>query len=475
MPLNQTTRRIQFRSHFQVGSGTQIPSGTIVPLVATIDYDLYDPTTLAIDLLLLGNDEEQRSVITSLQRPFHSELWLHSDETGTPSVEVLGIHSLSGGGTHVELGAFEIQVGINDEPQKTETTWIVKVELTPSGILIIPGSRHLSYTGDISFEPIEPGEVEVHTDLGTLQTGIQYAHYNSEEYGNKVLHSVQRAAITGSIKVPQGGNLASVNKVLIDEVEDICTILSFCYRQPVDFYEVWYVTDPNTMPQTDRQEATLRRRRNAIDKRLDSDELIHWNNLINGGLDQLIKNYKKAEHREEITRAIRFLAASYPVEPVESSYFLAYSALDLITSINNAEDVYLLGSAKWKRIQKLLRGYLDSIADAEEIEHVVERLKEKLPELRRVSGDRRVIEACQKLDVKTHDLWRKEGFEEGLKSATKIRNRLFHAAGGDMDDLYVNLIRVRTLVERLILGTLEWPEDRTWVWKNKELARIRST
>jgi len=59
-----------------------------------------------------------------------------------------------------------------------------------------------------------------------------------------------------------------------------------------------------------------------------------------------------------------------------------------------------------------------------------------------------------------------------LKSATKIRNRLFHAADGTGDDLYIQLIRVRALVERLLLGELEWPDERTWVWKNHELARI---
>lgn len=92
---------------------------------------------------------------------------------------------------------------------------------------------------------------------------------------------------------------------------------------------------------------------------------------------------------------------------------------------------------------------------------VAEQMKEKLPELRRASGDKRIIGACHTLGVKTDDLWRKDGFEVGLKSAAKIRNRLFHAAGGDIDDSYVNLIRVRTLVERLLLRVLEWPDERT--------------
>lgn len=471
--MNKTTRRIQFRSHFEVGTGTQIPSGTVVPLIATVEYERHDPTTLDIELLLLGDAKEQGAAIVSLQRPFHSELRLPSDEPGAPSVEVLGIHHISGGGARVSVGAFEVQVGIAEKPPEGETTWFVKAELTPSGILQVPGVRNLSFTGDISFEPIKPGTIEVSTGLGTLQVGQRYDHYDSEEYGNKVIHSVQRAAITGSLKIPGGKSLASLNRALNEEIEDICTILSFCYRQPVDFYEIWYVTDPDTTPRADMQEATLRRRMNSINKKLDNDELIHYNNLVGGGLDQLIQNYKKAGHKDEITRAISFLAASYKVEPVESAYFLAYSALDLIASTSSAGDINLLDASKWRRVQKLLRGYLDSIAEAEGITSVVGQLKEKLSALGRVSGDKRVIEACRKLGVRTDDLWRQAGFEVGLKSATSVRNRLFHAAGGGLDDIYVNLIRVRTLVERLLLGTLDWPDERTWVWKDQELARIR--
>lgn len=36
--MNTTTRRFQFRSHLEVGGGTQVPMGTVIPLVATIEY-----------------------------------------------------------------------------------------------------------------------------------------------------------------------------------------------------------------------------------------------------------------------------------------------------------------------------------------------------------------------------------------------------------------------------------------------------
>lgn len=470
--MNKTLQRIKLRSHFVLGSGTQMPTGTKIPLVVTVEYERHDPTTLSTELLVLGDKKERGATVVSLQRPFHFELKLPSDEPGAPSVELSGIHSISGGGAEVSISASKVQIGITGEPQEEELVWIVKAELTPSRILQGAGIRTQSYTGEVSVERIKTGEIAVSTKFGELQASDRYAYYDSEEYGNKVTHSVQRAAITGSIKIPKGENLVSINKALTEEIGDICVILSFCYRQPVDFYEIWYVTDPNTTPQGKMQEGTVRRRLRSISKRIRNDELIHHDNLIDGGLDQLVANYKKSAHKDEITRAINFLASSYKVVPLESAYFLAYSALDLIASASNVEDSYLLTTSKWKKVHKLLRTYIDSIAEKEEITSVAEQIKEKLPELRRASGDKRIIGACRILDVETDDLWRKDGFEAGLKSATKVRNRLFHAAGGDIDDSYVNLIRVRTLVERLLLKVLDWPDERTWVWKDQELLSI---
>ena len=474
--MNKTEHRIQFRSHFIVGSGTQVPYGTRVPLVVTIQYERHDITKLDIKLIPLGDEKERNATMVSLQRPFHDRLWLHSDEPSNSSVEVFGIFGISGDGSRMSLEASGVNIGLTDAPQEHEMTWVVAVELTPSGILISPGIRNFNSTGDVKFEPITPGEIIVSTAAGELKAGAGYDHIESEEYGNKVIHAVQRASVTGRVIIPKGESLASFHKALVQEIESICTLLSFCYRQPVDFYEIRYVTDPNNTPRDKMQRATIRHRRQAHEKRIDREELIHYRNLIDGGLNQLLRNYKDSPHREKIARAISFLAASYKMDILEASYFLAYSALDLIASTSQVKDVQLIEPSKWERIQGLLGDYLDRIAEAEEITSVVGQLKEKLPTLRfqKASGDKRVIEACQRFGVKTDDLWRKDGFEVGLKSASGIRNRLFHAAGGGyMDDQFVNLVRIRVLVERLLLGILRWPDERTWVWKNQELARIR--
>jgi len=158
---------------------------------------------------------------------------------------------------------------------------------------------------------------------------------------------------------------------------------------------------------------------------------------------------------------------------LESSYFLAYSALDLAASIYNPDSLYLVSSGKWKKLQKQLREYLNSIAENQGLADVIEQIKEKLPELRRASGDRRIIDACSSLNVNVSDLWPKEGFEVGLKAATRMRNELFHSALCESpNDLSDHLVRVRTLVERLLLKILGWPDAQIWVWYDQNLKRV---
>jgi hypothetical protein len=467
--MNETERRYQFLSHVDNGEGKHFS------LVSTILYRQHDPTTLDIEVLLLGDETERREALVYLTRPpFYDQIWLHSDEPRYSSVAVLGIHRVKSREYRVSFGASELQIGLNRDSCDYETTWFVKAELVPSGILEAVGIKHLNHTGDITVERFETSRVEASTAFGILEASERYAHYEAEEYANQVTHSIQRASITGLIRVPAGESIAHVNESIRQEIVDICTVLSLCYRQPVSFYEIEYITDPNTTAREQMHTATVRRRRTEQEGKIRQDELIHRDNLADDGLNDLLRRLKTSGHAQELRRTIRFLAASYKIPTLESSYFLAYSALDLITSAIGGEDVYLMNNSKWRRIQKLLRQYIDSIAGPEELTSIVTQMKEKLPELRRASGVSRIMKACQQLGVKTDDLWRKDGFEAGLRSSTKLRDSLFHAASlGEVDDMWINLIRIRVLVERLLLGALDWPDDRTWVWKNQELARIR--
>jgi len=385
-------KQFRFQGHLKIGEGKQ------AQFVCIIEYQLHDPTSLNIDLHLLGTEEEQRPAYIYLNGLPFNHLFLFSNERLEDSVEVLGIHRLSIAGPHVTISAAAVLIGINKKSLEDDSKWYFQAELVPSGILIKPGIREHSYTGNISFRPLKEGKIEISTSLGIVEAGERYDNYRSDEYGNEVTHVIQRASITGGILIPKGSDLFSVNESLQQEADDICATLSLCYRQPVSYYEIEYYTDPETTPNDKRRSVYFRRKRSAQEKKIDQEELIHHDNLTDGGLDILVRSFKNSKHKEELSRAIRFLASSYKMVTLESSYFLAYSALDLVTSAWKSANVFLLGSAKWKKVEKSLRSHLDSIAVTEGITEILSQMKDKLPELRRASGDRR-IGGCQKFCV----------------------------------------------------------------------------
>lgn len=462
-----TSKLIQFPGYFELGEERK------ARFVSRIEYELHDPSILKIDFLLLGDENDQKKASSYLQNLKYNYVWLYSEDDHVPSVEVFGIHRITTGRSEASIGATAIQVGLSNKLLEHDAKYIVKVELMPSGILGKAGIRELSYTGDISFRSIVDGVVEVSSQLGTLQAEEQFDHYESEEYGNRIIHTVERAAITATLEIPKDRNLYEINEILRSDVEDICLILSLCYRQPVDYYEIRYTPDPEHSKERQLQEAFLRIKHEAPVSKIGRDELINYRNLVGGGLDRLVRSYRDSKRKDDLKRGIRFLSSSFRIVTLESSYFLAYSALESVVSAIGQGERFLLSSGKWKKVEKLFREHLDQIAESEGFGNVVSQMKEKLPELRRAPSNERIKEVCTTLGVETQDLWPREGFDTGLDLAAKTRNDLFHSAScKNPQELFKNLVRLRTLTERIILKGLKWPNDHIWVWYDQDLKWI---
>lgn len=460
-----TGYRLQFRGTLQ------IDERDLCPIVATVEFERHDPTSLELQLRLIGAENENRAASTYLRNFPYDHLSLKNEEDSTQSVQVLGINGYEIGDLAATYTPDFVQIGISTDSLLSDTSFNVKAELSPSGILVQPKVNELFDTGDARVKPIIQGKIEVSTAVGNLQVGQRYAHFNSEQHGNAITHSVERLSISGGISIPSASNLASTNELLKREVQAICTVLSLCYRQPVQHYEIEYLC---TLPTTRNPRKRIARRRlPAANTTIKQDELINYRNLIDGGLQRLLRAFQNSERAEEISRVIDFLASSYKMVTLESSYFLAYSALDLVSAIHDPTALYLLSSAKWKKLEKALRKNLNTIAEEQQLIDVLEELKGKLPELRRASGDKRIVKACEALKVNTSDLWPKGGFEAGLKTATGMRNDLFHSAlAENHHELFRHLVRVRTLVERILLKILDWPDDQIWRWYDQNLRFV---
>ena len=464
--MNRNTGyRLQFRGTLQ------IDKHDFCPIVATVEFERHDPTSLEVELRLIGTGNENQAASAYLRNFPYDCLDLKNDEDSAQSVKVSGIKGYEIGDMAALYVPDSVEIGISTETFGSETPFRVKAELTPSGILVQPKINELFYTGDARVTPTVQGKIETTSEVGTLEVGQRYAHFHSQQHGNDITHTVQRLSITADISLRGGSNLSSTSELMVREVQAICTVLSLCYRQPVQHYEIEYFCILPGMRNPRKRIA--RRRLPAANTTIKQDELINYRNLIDGGLQRLLRTFQNAERAEEISRVIDFLASSYKMVTLESSYFLAYSALDLVSAIHDPTALYLVSASQWKKLEKALRKNMTMIAEEQQLIGVLDELKGKLPELRRSSGDKRIVKACEALNVITSDLWPHEGFEVGLKTATGMRNDLFHSAlAENLHELYRHLVRVRTLVERILLKILDWPDDQIWVWYDQNLRFV---
>lgn len=401
--------------------------------ICTIEYDYCKLSHLKIEIFLIGDEIEQRKAGNYLLSLKTNNIWIHSEDKYAPPVEILGIYGVKTQGSSITIEACAIQIGLTKTRLTQDTRYRIKVELTPSGILRKTGIRELKYTGEINFHPIDDGVAQVDSSVGTLNIEEQFAHYESKEYGNKVIKTIEKAVVTTVINFSEEKDFFAFNEELKSALEDICIMLSLCYRQPVTYYEIEYYPDREQYREP-LPRLLYRRKYEVISDKIDQEELIHYRNLINGGIDKLTKTYRNFENKQGLSRAIRFLSESFlPTVSLESSYFFAYSALDSVVSALSADSRYLVGSGKRK-------------------------IGEKISKI------------CQVSNIKIDDLWVKDGFETGVRLATKIRNDLFHSAlCKDPQELSEHLIRLRVLIERMILKALNWPDDQIWIWHDQQL------
>jgi hypothetical protein len=440
--------------------------------VARIQYAPFDPTTLAVDLHWLGAGGAERVGSALIARGGKNYVWLYALDESELQVEVLGIRGITARERDTSINASAVQIGLTRTPLETDLRYVLSVQLQPSGILIHPGIHEYSFTGEISVDRRDERPVHVESTVGQLRAMELYRHYATSEYGDEVTHSVRRAAIGGELLVRAGENLFDFNERLRAELDAICAVLSLCYRQLVDYYEVEYLPIDQGPDQPRRRRATVRRRHERAREKIRQDELIHIDALADGGLDRLVARIRSDPAAEIINRAIRFLAASYE-QNTEAAFFMAFSAMEAVVECCVPPALTrVVGSAAWRKIEHELRKVLDDLAP----ETTVEMMKSKLPELRRAALPDRMKGACAAYGPPIDDLWpEKVGFAAGLAAAIGMRNGLFHSADvPDSYDLGANLVRIRTLTERLLLKRLGWPDDKRWVWYDQNLKWINT-
>jgi hypothetical protein len=437
--------------------------------VAELQFGKYDPTSLSIRLQLLGTEERRLQTVKKLDKLERNHCTLYPAPPAKQVVELLGIAGMQFFGEPLQtitIDCASVQVGILNASVSNGLKYRVTAQIVPSGILMQPAVLSFHPSGEVKRERGEDHDIAVAVTHGTVNARAIYERATGEEFGNAVTKLIQRAVMTGEITGKTDESLAQIHEQFRSDLDDVCRVLSLCYRWPVTFYEIEYF-DSRFAP----VDGAYLRRAVAPTRRapLGHVGLLYVGDLIDGGLGTLSNAFRSAPTRYELGRAISYLAHSYAEEGIETAYFTAFSAFETTVAAAEGKRMYALGASRWERLHDRLIGAIESFAVDENIAEaersdLLEALGEKLPEVRRVSLRRRVHALVARFNIDVDDLWLPElGFDSGIRRATTSRNDLFHAAKlTDIDTLQGDLVRIRLLTERLILRLLNWPNSKIW-------------
>jgi hypothetical protein len=450
--------------------------GTIegeIPVLLQLFHDKYDPQNLSAELTLLSQGKFiESSFRNTLRGDDYGTLKISSNDD-SPTIILRGIQGYSHQGKNAKLKIQAYEYGISDDVIINAEDIFVSVELTPSGILKKWGIKEINYDGSIKHDDSYPEDVEWEFELGKAKAFSKYAYEEHVVYDNKATIQIERPALHFSIN---NANNTLTTKLIQEkiqkEVRDICYILSLCYRKMVRWYQIEITTIYKEKTNIIPKMSGVRRMvyRENYPERL--DELINHRTLINDGLQDLLNNYRGSNQIDALQRCITFLSSSMASHTVEVNYFFSIIALEAFCDAfieRNSKNVKI-PSAKWKIIEKALRNALKELSADKNLEAHVKTVTSKLPELKGITTSDKIVFCCNTLNAKVDDLWRKDGFESGLKKALSLRNQLFHRAYfEDPFLLYSNRLRLQIIAERLLLKHLNWPDEKIWRWHDQEL------
>lgn len=443
--------------------------GTAGRFTVTGSFRRNDFADLTLEVLWQGElDDRHRGVALFMANPMNF-IRLKSAHPGEADLELLG---LSGYGTdyHGRLPIstrpeFEaIQVGIDDRVFDRDRKFHVTVRMLPSGILSA-GMHSQYWTGEIKVKKAawtKPAKFT--SSFGTLELAESFDWENAEEFGHDTLKRFPCTTVTGEITIPRGSSLYQANETLRNELDSLQTVLGFCFRQPVRYVHISYVT------LEDRQypKAYYRRKLSGTKEKLPGDPFIEQRNLARGGLDRLCRSLRQHPSSADLARAMEFLAASYP-STLETAFFMAFSALETVVNIAAGQ---AKETARGKRQREAWRIALEETVGNLAAKHRLDKdaLLAKVREFERPTFRKRMETACARLKPVTDDLWPGEDYLKGMARSAAIRNGLFHGAKySDEQGLLESLIRIRFLTERLVAKLLRWPDKRLWVHRDQTL------
>ena len=405
------------------------------PLLLRLEHPRYDYTAMQCHLTAPGGLTAHHELSAAIsQGPANGVIIRSLDYSGF-ECRLWAIHGHSGNAQSVRVYTHWYEMANSswehyELPQKEKL--LATVELSTPGILSDWTITEHSFTGTIKKTGGEKGKLNWKFSTGSGEALDRYVYEEASIFNSKSTLQIKRPALFFKLDPKCFESPWDAIKTIKEETKDICHVLSFCYRRKVDWYDIQFML---THKDIKHSGLPLPRCRRVLYKPPDVDRiepLIDRRHLIKRGLEKLLKTYKTKKNDIRIESIIPLLASAHSYDSVETRFFLCQAALENITnSLVNLSGV----STKNNIFEK-------------------------------------IVFCVQHYHVNTEDIWRKSNFETGLKFALSRRNRLFHGATVEPNELYSCLVRLRTLSERFLIAFLAWPEEKLWPHRDEDLRRL---
>ena len=204
------------------------------------------------------------------------------------------------------------------------------------------------------------------------------------------------------------------------------------------------------------------------------DVMIGYNNTLKFIKNALPKFRKLKLENYDLSAPIIFYLSQSKMPFIEASFQSLFTALEYIKTVyvkKNKMDK-ILSYKKFRKISHAIKSIFseDEFTSLNLSSTIIKEIQCKIPELNRYSIASIIKSLCYELDIDLKHFYPKRR----KVTLFKVRNNLVHASSDiDIDLLHIELIRLRLLIEVIILKTLGW-NDLKSIFESYDMEYVKS-
>jgi len=433
-----------------------------------LEYDKYDPSILnctltfedmPLDSSLLEDIKANPRIVGELPngRPVLIKFIGYSSQTVWPtkkSVVILNVDTCIFG-FH---GAIPFNSG--------NVSYVITLLSAPA--VEVKSAVSLSYLGEIDRRRKSDDSISWESEIGQVRIANYYEHDKGQVGLERADVQIEMTQLIISQNFSSQVVVEESLELIEEQIEDYLLVLSLLNRKFIRWYKI-EASFSDTSEVRNFVSSEKRKKLNPY-RGPQLHPLFGQYELKKGLLFDLINAYKKSAIKNTIERSVTYLTGSYELDRLEPKLLIAYSAIEsIVNQLSQRSGIYkCLCDGQFKRLKENLSNEVEAFFEKEmhvkRKEHVVEKegfypedIKKKLAEIRTRPLKDRMLNLISKYNIDCSDIWdlAKIGLEPAIQEIITRRNKLIHNPENiDANYLYIDLVRLQTLCERLILAEL---------------------